>query len=301
MTPEPTPNPSGSSSFAGLFTAGLVALFASWLLLLGLSYPITKPETFAVALMWTISRWWIPFIFGAVVLVVRAVASRRKPGAALTAYLVPGLVMAAISGLCVTIYPEADFRSQMLDLMPLTLLFYLFGLAWVRLAKTGGVKSSMLRAVLPPSAGGIAIAAMIAVPVFRGNPFVYRDAFAMDVSKVVIEGGQMVADGTLEVRKAGDYEFSAPRFSYLFKDDGSDFESMIEHGQITWGAAGPPKNGATGSHTFQIRWQKNLPATMDHLRSGMSEESSVFMEVHKPGTDRGELLINLSAAIPGAP
>lgn len=298
MTTETTPTPSGGSSLVGLFATGFLAMLVCWLVLLGLSYPIAKPESLPVAMMWAISHGWVAFLVGAVALIAKARLSRQRPGAALTAYLFPGVLVAAIAGALIAIYPDPDFRSQLLDMLPLTLAFYLFGLIWLTFAKSGDQKSSMMRAIIPPTAGGLVIAGMIALPVFQGNPFIYRNAFSFGVSKVAIENGQMIADGTVEIHKPGDYEFSAPRFSYVVVEGSSDFDSMIENGQITWGAAGPPKSGSTGSHPFQVRWQKNIPANIEHLRSGMSEESSIFMEVHQSGTERGELLFNLSAPIP---
>ena len=299
MNAPDSQNPSSKTHFLKLLAAGIIGWLAVWVVLLGLSFVIAKPESLELALMWSLSKWWIAFLAGAVILIARALQLRLKPGAALAAYLLPLVLVAAISGICIAVYPDWSFRSDLFEFMPLTLIFCMVGLAWAWFSKDERLGNSLMRAILPPMLGGSLIVGMIAVPVFSSNYFIYRDAFDLKVSDVAIANGAMTVEGTLEIRKPGDYQFNAPRFSYQQTDDGSDFESLVEEGKITWGDGGPPKNGEPGTHAFQIRWEKNIPQNLAALQSGMSEETAVFVEVHKPGAGTGELIYNLSAPIPG--
>lgn len=300
MNPESAPSPSGNSVFLKLFTTGLAGLIVGWLVLFGLSFPIANPQSVAVAGMWAISHWWIAFIVGAVALLIRAFTSGQKPGAAFIAYLAPAVVLAILCGIFLAIYPEPSFRGELLELMPLTLVFYLLGLAWVGFTKSKSGKDSFLRSVIPPTVGGGIVAVMVAFPVFTGNAFTYRNAFDFAVTKVNFADGKMTVEGTLAVLKPGEFSFFAPRFSYFYSEGGAEFDSILEFGAITWGAAGPPKNGETGSHPFEIRWEKNTPSSLAELHGNMSEENSIFLEVHKPGSEPNELIYNLVAPIPGA-
>jgi hypothetical protein len=294
-------NPQAKSVFLKLLATGIVGWLTVWILLFGLAFVIEKPETVELALMWSLSRWWIAFLAGAVLLIVRALQLRAKPVPALAAYLLPLCLVAVIGAICVAVYPDWSFRGDLFDFMPLTLVFYLLGLAWASFSKEEHAANNFKRTVLPPLLGGCLIVGMIAVPVFTSNYFIYRNAFALKVSKVAIENGAMTVDGTLEIHKAGHYAFTAPRYSYQQKDDGTDFESLVEQGQITWGNEGPPKDGAPGMHPFKIRWEKNIPPDVAALQSVMAEETAVFMEVRDADQDSEELIFNLSAPIPGVP
>ena len=81
--------------------------------------------------MWAISHWWIAFVFGAVLLIARGLIAKLPFGTALAAYLLPATILAAIAGICLAVYPDRAFSSDLFGYMPLALVFYVFGFLWM--------------------------------------------------------------------------------------------------------------------------------------------------------------------------
>lgn len=296
MNPESEENLSPSSSIVKLLATGLIGWAIGSLLLLGASYLIIKPEVFAIAMMWMITHWWMAFGFGALALIVQGILSRLAVGTALLAYLLPLAVLSAIGGICIAVYPDPGFRSDLLGFMALILIFQALGLIWITLTRSNESGcSNFLRAVLPALIGGIMILGMLSVPVFMSNTFIYRNAFNLTISNTSLVSGAMLSDGVLEIKKPGSYAFYAPRYVYEYGIDPADSGSGVEFGRITWGAAGSPKEGVTGSYPFQIRWEKNLPASLSENDEIETTENQISLEVHVPGKSSDELLYCLSA------
>lgn len=285
----PSPSP-----LAKLLTAGLVGWASGLLILLAASWPLIHPEVFATAIMWAISHWWIAFAFGAAVLLVRGLLAGQPVGTALFAYLLPVAILLAISGVFIAIYPDAEFRSDLIGYLTLMLVFQTLGLIWMATSrKTDSSSTRFLRAVLPAVIGGITIIGMIAVPVFKSNAFIYRNAFDLTVSKTSIANGLLLADGVLEINKPGAYEFSSPRYTY----PANDIDPSIELGKITWGAAGEPKNDATGSFPFQIRWEKGIPDSLPEFVAVEATDNLIYIEARAAQKPSGEPLYTVTAPI----
>jgi len=131
--------------------------------------------------------------------------------------------------------------------MALVLAFYVLGFLWMLIDPGSSANTAFIRVVLPAMIGGLVVLGLVAVPVFSSNHIIYRDAFGPSVSKATVANGAMVADVVLEIHKPGNYAFSAPRFIYGGEMEMSDAGPPLEYGKITWGAAGPPKEGSTGN------------------------------------------------------
>lgn len=293
MNTEPPEKPVPMSAFAKLLATGLAGWVLGNLVLFGAAWPVGHAETPAIAAMWAISHWWIAFAFGAVLLIARGLLSRVSFGTALMAYLLPAALLSAIAGICVAVYPDQGFSSDLLGYMPLALIFYVFGFLWMSFVKSGSGNTAFLRSVIPATVGGVSILGLIAVPVFKSNNFIYRNAFGLEVSKTAITNGAMVADAVLKIHKSGHYDFTAPRF--IYSEQITDTESAIELGKITWGPAGAPKEGAPGTYPFQIRWEKNIPPTMAEMRQHMPDDDMIYLEVRDPADASKELLYNITA------
>lgn len=297
MNPETSEAPVPKPAFATLFATGLVGWLLGSIVLFGAAWPVIHPESGSIAAMWAISNWWMAFAFGGLLLVVRGLISGLRSSTALLAYLLPAALLAGISGICLAIYPEHGFRSDLFGYMPLALIFYAVGFLWMSLAKTGGGNSAFLRAVLPAMVGGLIILGLVAVPVFTSNLFLYRNAFGLVISKTGIANGAMVADAVLEIKKSGRYEFTAPLYVYSEGGMLSEMDPTIEFGKITWGPAGVPKEGATGSYPLQIRWEKGIPTTEAELAQRDLRQDTISLEARDPAAK--DLLFNISAPLPG--
>lgn len=221
--------------------------------------------------MESLSFWWVAFAFGLVVLVVRGVLTKKPLGTAVLAYLLPVAIIAGLAEICLAIYPDGSFRNDIAGFFPTVLVFYIFGLVWMSIRRTGSY--DFVRAVLPPIFGGIMILAFVAWPVFTSNAFCYRNAFTLTVQSSVRSEGEELAEAVLEIRKPGHYRFAAPYFEY------SDFEFGLasKPGEITWGAAGEPKEGSTGSFPLSIRWKKASPPIEGY--AGFQSANSAVLEV----------------------
>ncbi len=298
MNPENPETKPHKSDFLKLFATGLLAWAVGSLILLGLAWPIAKPESASIAAVWAISYWWAAFAFGAVAMIAHGLISRLKLGRALAAYLLPAVLLAVFAGICQLIYPDAGFREDLFSYLPLILVFYFLGLLWSSLAKSGTEQTTFIRSVMPAMVGGIVILGLVAVPVFRSNAFIYHKAFDLKVSKRALQNGGITADVVLDIHKPGTYSFAAPRYIYSAFDEMSATDSMIEYGEITWGTAGEPKGGSTGSFPLQIRWIKNVPKSEKDLVDQESFEDGVVMEVRDPSEQNEEILFSIFAPLP---
>ena len=288
------------SSFAKRLATGLIGWALGTVVLFGAAWPMAKPESVSIAAIWTISHWWIPYAFGAVLLIVRGLVSRLSMGTALLAYLLPVALLTGVAGICLLVYPENNLRADLFGYLPLVLLFYFVGFLWMSLAKSGTANTAFLRSVLPAILGGVTVLGLVAVPVFNSNSFIYRNAFGLVISKTAVANGAMVADAVLEVRKPGRYEFTAPRYFYSEYEDKTGSDMGIELGKITWGSAGTPKESVPGTYPLQIRWEKNIPATATELTARTTPEDRISLDVHKPAVESKELIFSIYAPMPEA-
>lgn len=298
MNPKPDEVVAPNPAFSKLFGTGLLGCVVGSLALFGAAWPLAPAESVSTATMWAISHWWIAFAFGAVLLIVRGLISRLSIATALMAYLLPAASLMAVVGICLAIYPDRGFRSDLFGFMPLVLIFYILGFLWMTFAPKESQKTTFLRAVLPAVIGGAIILGLVAVPVFRSDNFVYRNAFGLVVTKNTISNGAMTADAVLEIRKPGNYDFTAPRFSPFNGEETLDMDASIELGKITWGAGGTPKEGTSGTYPLQIRWEKNIPVVKPQEPNPMFYEDMVYLEVRDPSDASKELIFNISAALP---
>ncbi len=292
---------SSKSDFFKLFATGLFGCIVATLALLGAAWPVGHAESLAPAAMWAISQWWIAFVFGGVLLVLRGLLSRMSISTALAAYLLPAAAFMAIVGIFLAIYPDPGFRTDLFGFMPLILIFYICGFLWMTFAKSGTPNTAFLRSVLPAIVGGVIILGLVAVPVFRSNNFIYRNTFGWVVTKRAITNGELIADAVLEIRKPGTYDFAAPRYSYPDNKEQANTVSLIELGKITWGPAGAPKEGVPGIYPLQIRWEKNIPAALPTNLPPYSDEDMVTLEVRDPSSESKDLIFSVSANVSPSP
>jgi hypothetical protein len=261
------------------FGAGVIGWILGLLVLLGLSWPLTSPDTVSTAVMWAIGYWWAAYAFGLVVLIVTAVIKKIPLQPSLLGYIVPVAVMAVLAMACLWIYPNSGFREELLSYMPVAVVFYVLSLLWVMLRKQGESKGDVLRTVVPPLFGGIMILALVAIPVFTSNAFIYRKAFTFDVLEVKHPEKSMIAKCVLHIHKPGDYEFRAPSFYYFdMMEPEETTGDNAPSSTITWGQAGKPAAGATGTFPLEIHWS-NIPAyAKEDLQALMSDALPILLE-----------------------
>lgn len=298
MSAEIVVTQTSKSAFTKLFATGLLGWLIGGLLLFGAAWPIIKPEVVPIAVVWALSYWWVAFVFGAVLLVIRGLLSRVAFGSALLAYLLPAGLLWGITVVCQLIYPNQGFGEDLRAYLSLVVLFYIIGLGWAMSSKDVSGNSTLLRAVLPAIMGGMIIHGLVAVPVFNSNAFKYHKAFALSVSKRALQAGGLTADAILEIRKPGSYVFTSPRSIDSGYEDMDEMDSVFENGEITWGSAGAPKEGSTGAYPFQIRWLKSVPATETALAHPGEADNFVTVEVWSPAVNPAELLISVYAELP---
>lgn len=258
------------------------------LALFGAAWIFSKPETLPIAMLWMISHCWIAFLIGLVLMVIRGAMLKASLGKALQAYILPAAVLAIIAGICLMIYPDAGFKGDLLTYLPVVLVFYGFGCLWLAFAGLDG--GAFLRAVIPSLVGGLIILGFVAVPAFASDSFRYRSAFQLNARKTVIEDGKLVFSGDLEISKAGNYAFAAPRYIWTEEADelgGAD----VELGDIQWGETGAPKDGATGKFPMRIIWKKGVP----HVDPGQLPpyEDGIMLEVSRPD-EGGKVVYTIS-------
>ena len=279
MTPS-TPSPSTEPHIAlrKLVGTGLLIWFLAELALIGVGRFASDQRSLIGLVDWAVGHTWIAFLVGLLGMVVR---SSRFPGAlgsALIAYVLPAGVMSILGGICYAVYPDSWFLSEMLGFLFIVWLFGVFGWLWLRAAPAAPAKEALARAVMPPLVGGVAVLIGVAVPTFRGNSFIYRNAFKLTLENTVYSEGTLTADAVLEISKPGDYSFEAMRFSYLDMMDTSDSETDHSMGRIEWNGKVPPAAAATGSYPLKIRWEKSPPLPV----AGKDEvlEDYISFEVH---------------------
>lgn len=266
-----------NKSFSQLLTSGILGWIAATAALVAAAWFLADQESANAP--WSPSYGWWAYGLGGVALLVRAVFLRKSPLAALTAYLLPVGLLAVAGGLCLWIYPDPGFREEFFAYAPALLVFYVFGVLWMRLRSgTGG---EFLRAVLPPIIGGFLMLAFVAVPVFTGNAFRYRDAFALEVISQTQRDGSSEADAVIEIRKPGSYEFSIPMYPMFALGPGPDFDPKTANGEIIWGAGGKPKDGVPGRYPLKIRWK--VPVIESGMPPMPGLEKFVAVEIREAG------------------
>jgi hypothetical protein len=149
--------------------------------------------------------------------------------------------------------------------------------------------------VVPPLFGGIMILALVAVPVFTSNAFIYRNAFDLDVTEVKHPDKSMVAKCVLEIRKPGDYEFRAPSFFYfeMMGPEGED-AANAPSSTINWGGTGKPASGATGKFPLEIHWSNIPDFAKEDLIAMMSDALPILLEARSAAKPE-EILYTVSA------
>jgi hypothetical protein len=266
------------------FAAGVVGWILGLLVLLGLSWPLTSPDTVSTAIMWAIGYWWAAYAFGLIVLVATAVVKKIPLQPSLVGYIVPVAAMAALAMACLWIYPNAGFREELLSYMPVAVVFYVLSLLWVMLRKQGEPGGDVLRTVVPPLFGGVMILALVAIPVFTSNAFIYRNAFTFDVLEVKHPEKSMVAKCVLQIHKPGDYEFRAPSFYYFeMMDPTSADVGDASASTINWGEAGKPAANATGKFPLEIHWSNIPTLTKEDKEAMMADGMPILLEARSAG------------------
>lgn len=279
---------SAKSSFAKLFAVGVIGWLLGGLVLFGLSWIIARPEGFSSAAIWTISHGWIGFLIGLVLLVGYGIVKGGPVGVAAFSFVLPAALLSVLCGICLLIYPDNLLREELLTYLPVVLLFYVLGLLWLWMRKDSAAVPAMARAVIPAVVGGFVILGFVAVPVFASDAFRYRDAFQLVVSKTAVKDGTIHVDATIEIRKPGNYRFSAPRYVWEEITESTASEPQVEMGQFTWGSAGEPKLSAVGVYPLEIVWKRGVPR-----QPGVTDlppyEDMVCIEVRSP--ELGEKVI----------
>jgi hypothetical protein len=297
MSEKPAADDSGSdlkptteSAFVKLFTAGVLGWLVGTVVLFGLSWVLSHPVSVPAAIVWTISHSWAGFLLGVLVLVAYGLIARLSVGRAVWAYILPVGLLAGIAGLCLLVYPDHALREDLLTYLPMVLMFYGMALLWLWLRRGGADASFFARAVIPAILGGLVILGFVTVPVFASDAFRYRNAFQLTISKTAVRDGKFMAEGTMEIRDPGRYEFIAPR--YVWSGDVEEFE--MESGAITWGVAGAPKSDAPGVYPMQIVWSRTLRQTASP-ESGFYDDA-IRIEVHNVD-EGGKVIYSLDAPI----
>ena len=280
MTENSSKADRSSAGFRKLYTIGVVGWLLGMAALFGASWPISKPETVSVAMLWTMSHGWIAFLFGLVLMGISGVFSKGPPVRPMLAYVLPVALLAAVAAICLAVYPDASLRSDFSIYLPMVLVFYCLGCLWTAF---GGVDGDAYpRAVTPAVIGGLMLVGFVAVPAFASDAFRYQGAFQLSKEEKKIENGTLIFSGTLSIQKPGNYAFTAPR--YYWSEEVSEADSTdTELGEIQWGEAGAPKEGATGTFPLRIVWRKGV---LQNGADAMSPfEEGVVLEVRRPDQD----------------
>ena len=254
---------------------GLVVLF-------GLAWPLSSPDTVANAIMWMLEHWWAAYALGLVFLFAKALSAKIPPLTSLIAYILPLAVMMLLAMAFIWIYPNTGFREDLLSYIPVSVVFYIMSWMWISLSKLD--EPGLLRATTPPLFGGVIILALVAVPVFTSNAFIYRKAFTLDVLEVQRPENALVAKCVLVIHKPGDYEFRSPSSYYfemiypeLMEDD------KMPQSTVVWGEAGKPAAGASGKYPLEIRWNNIPKSEMMAATEMMTDALPILLEAHPPG------------------
>ncbi len=222
------------------------------------------------------SHWWIGFVLGLLLMVGYGKAKKIPVGQAVLAYVMPILVLTVLALICLAIYPDTAFRLEFGTYLPLVMMFHLLGLLWVTLFRASDERSAFTRAALPSLVGGLMILGFVAAPVFTSDAFRYRNAFKFTITKAALVDGEIHSEGTLEIQKAGNFEFVAPRYSFAEYLSSGEGDSGLDVGTITWGGE-EPAEGKTGVFPMRIVWRKGvLPTSFTTLPD---YENEVFLDV----------------------
>ena len=282
-----------ASGFTRLFVTGVAGWLAGMLAVFAASWGLTKPEGVSSAFMGALDRAWMAFLAGGLLMIAHAALKRLPIGRAAMAYALPVALLAGAAGICLAIYPDSAFRGDLSVHLPVVLVFYVFGACWLLLRERAAGEASFSRAVLPSLAGGLMILAFVAVPVFGSDAFRYRDAFGFSVSKPAMKDGKLLVEGRLEIRKPGNYQFSAPRYHWeAAATDGDDIQ--LELGEITWGGSGAPASGATGVFPLRISWSKAVPGART---AGWESDDDMFSLDVRSTDDGNRVVGSLNATV----
>jgi hypothetical protein len=275
MNTHPTASAGLNTAFHKLLGAGLGVWLLAQVALIAAGRWAGGQSTWLGALDWAVGHSWVAFLVGLVALFAFSVRFPGALGRALVAYVLPLGVFVVLGGIFYAVYPDRWFLSEMLGFLPLVWLFGVFGWFWLRLKPEAHANEALTRTLLPPLIGGIAVLLGVAVPTFRGNAFLYRNAFSLSLEKAAFADGKLAADAVLEIHKPGDYRFRAMRYSYMDMMAVQDPEVDTQTGRIEWTGAGSPAADATGAFPLTIRWDKSPPPapTTDE---GMDEDSIVL-------------------------
>lgn len=277
MTENSTKADPSSAGFRKLYIIGVVGWLLGMAALFGASWILSEPETVSIAMLWTMSHSWIALLFGLVLMGISGVLSKTFPVRPMLAYMLPVALLAAIAAICLAIYPDASLRGDFLIYLPMVLVFYCLGCLWM--AFGGADRQVFPQAVTPAVIGGLMLIGFVAIPAFASDDFRYRDAFQLTMKETKIQDGALVFNGVLEIQKPGNYEFTAPRY-YLGEDIGDGDYADTELGEIQWGDAGAPKEGALGTFPLRIVWTRSV--TQDGANMMSPLEEGVLLEVRRP-------------------
>lgn len=274
------------------FGAGVAGWIVGLMVLFGLAWPLSSPDTVSNAIIWMLEHWWAAYSLGLVALLAKALSAKIPPLTSLLAYILPIAVMMLLALVFVWIYPNSGFREDLLSYIPVSVVFYVMSWMWISLRKQA--EPCLLRATAPPLFGGIIILALVAVPVFTSNAFIYRNAFTLDVLEVQRPENALVAKCVLEIHKAGDYEFRSPS-TYYFE---MIYPEMTEDGAmpqstVVWGEAGKPAAGAAGKYPLEIRWSHIPKSEMMATTEIMNHAVPIVLEAHSSGNP-AEVLYTLT-------
>jgi hypothetical protein len=292
--PETELEVSSQPVFSKLYTLGVVGWVVGAVIIFGLAWPLGKVDSVSNAVLWAVTHWWMAFAFGLLLLIGYGLVSRLSITRATFAYVLPVGLLIGTASLCLMIYPDGGFRVDLFTFLPLVLLFNVFGILWIALRKSDAEASSFMRAVIPTVVGGLVILGFVAVPVFGSDEFRYRDAFRFLISKTAILDGRIQCEGTIEILKPGDYEFTTPRYIWADLAMNNDPGSGIDIGTITWGGKGAPSAGAVGVFPLQIAWRKGV--VLESFTELPEYENTVDIEVHNRGEDN-KLIYSISTTM----
>lgn len=249
---------------------------------------------FAATVIWTFSHGWIAYLVGLVVMIGYGIATGKSLARAVLGYVLPACVLVLLAGICLLIYPDSMLREELFTFLPLVFLFYVFGLLWLRMGESGNASPSFTRATLPALLGGLVVLCFVAVPVFASDAFRYRDAFQLKMTKAGAQDGAFRFEGSLEIRKPGNYRFSAPRYVWGVTPNEEATEPETELGEFIWGTAGAPGPDATGVFPLRIVWRKSMPQSS--VADGMPIEDSIYIDVHN-GDEQDRVIYSVYAPL----
>ncbi len=278
---------------------GVIGWILGLIILFGLAWPLTSPETVANAMVWALKHWWVAYALGFVILVVSGLRRKIEIVTSLVAYLLPMAVVVGLAMIFLMIYPNSGFREDLFSYISVSVVFYLTSMVWVSLDRKS--EPDLTKASAAPLMGGVILLALVAVPVFTSNNFIYRNAFVLNVIEIQKPDRSFVAKCVLEIKKPGNYEFSSPAsafFEMIYEEatDGKSSPNVV----VVWGAGGKPPIGALGKFPLEIHW-KDVPAhealaNADSLAGAMP----IFLEVRT--TEQPDVLLyTVTSFMPESP